>query len=94
MGGLAYWRGIGGTVFSDPYDGCEGPQPSKPLWTNIGRISGRQSLGAAESHSDIVGVHIGSEGRDGLRAVRLVFFFFSWQGRALSMALSRPITLR
>jgi hypothetical protein len=24
-----------GIAFGDSYDGCEGPQPSKPLWTNV-----------------------------------------------------------
>jgi hypothetical protein len=26
-------------VFSDSNDGCKGLQPSKPLWTNVGRAS-------------------------------------------------------
>jgi hypothetical protein len=49
MGGSAYRRETGGMAFGDSNDGCEGPQPSKPLWTNVDRFpGGRQSPGAAD----------------------------------------------
>jgi len=45
----------------------------------IQALEGAQSPGAVDRGGDIVGGHIGWKGRDGLRAVRLFFFFSFWQ---------------